>query len=31
MAKRKEVHVAPNSDRGNWNAKNNNTERAASI
>ena len=29
MTKRKEIHVVPNSDRGGWDAKNNNAERAS--
>ena len=29
MAKRKEIHVVPNKDRGGWDAKKNNAERAS--
>ena len=29
MAKRKEIHVVPNKDKGGWDAKNNNAERAS--
>lgn len=29
MAKRKEIHVVPNKDKGGWDAKKNNAERAS--
>lgn len=29
MPKRKEIHVVPNADRGGWDAKRNNAERAS--
>jgi hypothetical protein len=29
MAKRKEIHVVPNKERGGWDAKKNNAERAS--